>query len=187
MFKVTYINGSLIKSQSNTRMGIFLRIMIGLLNKNPGSISVTKKGHCCTVENSNYCYSLSLLDFCLPYLVLLTTEMLLSVQALLELEMNSDLKASLHELYITGAKVSASFAFFLVSSLFKTHLGKIQGNGRKFLDCFKSYFGSQISQSLNEVHIYRLQPESATKDDFFVMYFCLCFESASQIADGEQS
>ena len=33
-------------------------------------------------------------------------------------------------------------------------VGKIQGDGRKFLDCFKSYFGSQISsQSLNEVHI----------------------------------
>lgn len=96
--------------------------MIELLNKNPGSIGVTKKGHSCTVENSNYCYSLSLLDFCLSCLVLMTTEMLLSFQALLELEMNSDLKASLHELYITGAKVSASFAFFLVSSLFKTPL-----------------------------------------------------------------
>ena len=32
--------------------------------------------------------------------------------------------------------------------------GKIQGDGRKFLELFKSYFGSQISsQSLNEVHI----------------------------------
>ena len=36
-------------------------------------------------------------------------------------------------------------------------LGKIQGDSRKFLDHFKSYFGSQISsQSLNVVHIYRL-------------------------------
>ena len=75
----------------------------------------------------------------------------------------------------------------LPSSLFKTHLSKIQGDGRKFLDCFKSYFGSQISQSLNEVHIYRLQPKSATKGDFVIMYFCLCFESVSWIADGEQS
>ena len=34
--------------------------------------------------------------------------------------------------------------------------GKIQGDGRKFLDRFKSYFGSQISsQSLNEINIYR--------------------------------
>ena len=34
--------------------------------------------------------------------------------------------------------------------------GKIQGDGRKFLDRFKSYFGSQISsQSLNEIHICR--------------------------------
>ena len=37
----------------------------------------------------------------------------------------------------------------------KKSLGKIQGDGRKFLDV--SYFGSQISsQSLNEVHIYQL-------------------------------
>ena len=43
-----------------------------------------------------------------------------------------------------------------------------QGNGRKFLDRFKSYFGSQISlQSLNEVHIYRLQPKSATQGEFY--------------------
>ena len=46
---------------------------------------------------------------------------------------------------------------------------KIQGDGRKFLDRFKSYFGSQISsQSLNDVHIYRLEPKSATKGDFYI-------------------
>ena len=51
-------------------------------------------------------------------------------------------------------------------------LGKIQGDGRKFLNRFKSYFGSQISsQSLNEIHIYRLQPKSATKDDSFSHIF----------------
>ena len=34
-------------------------------------------------------------------------------------------------------------------------LGKVQGDSRKFLDHFKSYFGSQISsQSLNEIRIY---------------------------------
>ena len=50
-------------------------------------------------------------------------------------------------------------------------VGKIQGDGRKFLDRLKSYFGSQISfQSLNEVHIYRLQPKSATKDEVFVVF-----------------
>ena len=50
---------------------------------------------------------------------------------------------------------------------------KIQGDGRKFLDRFESYFGSQISsQSLNEVNIYWLQPKSATKGEFFI-YFCL--------------
>ena len=50
--------------------------------------------------------------------------------------------------------------------------GKIQGDGRKFLDRFKSYFGSQISsQSLNEVHIYQLQLKSATKGEFFSYIF----------------
>ena len=53
-------------------------------------------------------------------------------------------------------------------------VGQIQGDGWKFLDRFKSYFGSQISsQSLNEVHIYRLQLESATKGDFFHIFLCL--------------
>ena len=55
---------------------------------------------------------------------------------------------------------------------FATSEGKIQGDGRKFLDRFKSYFGSQISsQSLNQAHIYRLQPKSATKGDFFSHIF----------------
>ena len=55
-----------------------------------------------------------------------------------------------------------------------TDLGKIQGDGRKFLDRFKSYFGSQISsQSLNDVHIYRLQPKSAAKDDLFHIFLSL--------------
>ena len=51
--------------------------------------------------------------------------------------------------------------------------GKIQGDSRKFLDRFKSCLGSQIeiSQSLNEVHIYRLQPTSARKGEFFVYNF----------------
>ena len=61
-------------------------------------------------------------------------------------------------------------------------LGKIQGDSRKFLDRFKSYFGSQISsQSLNEVHICRLQPKSATKGEFFsssYFVFDCQFESA---------
>ena len=61
-----------------------------------------------------------------------------------------------------------------------TVIGKIQGDGRKFLERFKSYFGSQIaSQSLNEVHIYPLQPKSATKGEFFSHIFVFdCFESA---------
>ena len=49
---------------------------------------------------------------------------------------------------------------------------KIQADGRKLLDRFKSYFGSQISsQSLNEVQICRLQPKSATKGVFFSLIF----------------
>ena len=59
--------------------------------------------------------------------------------------------------------------------------GKIQGDGRKFLDRFKSYLGSQISsQSLNEIHIFQLQPKSATKGEFFsyIFVFDCQFESA---------
>ena len=51
------------------------------------------------------------------------------------------------------------------------HLGKILGDGRKFLDRFESYFRLQISQPLNEVHIYRLQPKSATKGELFPHIF----------------
>ena len=59
-----------------------------------------------------------------------------------------------------------------------TGTGKIQGDGRKFLARFKSYFGSQISsQSLNEVRIYRLQPKSATKGDFFHIFLSLIVSS----------
>ena len=46
---------------------------------------------------------------------------------------------------------------------------------------FKSYFGSQVSsQSLNEIHIYRLQPKSATKGDFlkYIFVFDCQFELA---------
>ena len=60
-------------------------------------------------------------------------------------------------------------------------MGKIQEDGRKFLDRFKRYFGSQISsQSLNEIHIYRLQPKSATKGDFcsYNFVFDCQFETA---------
>ena len=53
----------------------------------------------------------------------------------------------------------------------ESETGKIQGDGRKFLDRFESYFGSQISsQSLNEVYIYQLQPKSPTKGDFFHIF-----------------
>ena len=55
--------------------------------------------------------------------------------------------------------------------------GKIQGDGSKFLDRFKNYFGSQISQSLNEVHIYRLQPKSATKSVFVFVFFRIFLSS----------
>ena len=69
--------------------------------------------------------------------------------------------------------------------LSKMLLGKIQRDGRTFLDCFKSYFWSQISsQSLNEVHIYWLQPKSATKGECFFSYIFLfdChYVSSSQL------
>ena len=67
--------------------------------------------------------------------------------------------------------------------------GKMQGDGQKFLDRFKGYFWSQISsQSLNEVHIYRSQPKSATKGEFLKYVFVFdCFKSASRIANGERS
>ena len=59
-----------------------------------------------------------------------------------------------------------------------SHKGKIQGDGRKFLNRFKSYLGSQISpQSLNDVHIYRLQPKSAAKGDFFHIFLSLIVSS----------
>ena len=64
----------------------------------------------------------------------------------------------------------------------ETFLVKIQGDGRKFLDRFKSYLGSKISsQSLNEIHIYRLQPKSARKDDFFHMLLSLIVSSRRRI------
>ena len=55
--------------------------------------------------------------------------------------------------------------------------GQMQGDGRKFLDCF-SYFGSIISQSLNEIHVYRLQPKSATKCEFFHIFLSLVVSSS---------
>ena len=55
---------------------------------------------------------------------------------------------------------------------------KIQGDGRKFLDRFKSYFGLQISsQSLNEIYIYQLQPKSATKGEFLHIFLSLIVSS----------
>ena len=57
-------------------------------------------------------------------------------------------------------------------------LGKIQGDGRKFLDRFKSYLKSQISsQSLNDVYIYQLQPKSATKGEFFHIFLSFIVSS----------
>ena len=61
------------------------------------------------------------------------------------------------------------------------HSGKIQEDGRKLLDHFKSYFRSQISsQSLNEIHICRLQPKSksATKGEFLFLFVSLIVSSS---------
>ena len=50
---------------------------------------------------------------------------------------------------------------------------KIQGDGWKFLDCFKSNFGSQISsQSLNEILSANHAQNPQQKVIFFI-YFCL--------------
>ena len=52
------------------------------------------------------------------------------------------------------------FLLFIFNDIDTTAIGKIQGDGRKFLDLLKRYFGSQISShSLNEIHIYRLKPK----------------------------
>ena len=70
--------------------------------------------------------------------------------------------------YPRGIRNSISAHTACRNSQYNQPVGKIQGDGRKFLDRFKSHLGSQISsQSLNEVHIYRLQPKSGTKGDFF--------------------
>ena len=61
-------------------------------------------------------------------------------------------------------------------------VGKIQGDGQKFLDRFKSYFGLQISsQSLNEIYIYQLQPKSTTKCDLFHIFLSLIVSSSQRM------
>ena len=51
-----------------------------------------------------------------------------------------------------GVYVPCIYTYIHASQVRVTVGGKIQGDGRKFLDRFKSYFGSQISsQSLNAV------------------------------------
>ena len=69
-----------------------------------------------------------------------------------------------------------TYELLIIMVSFVNIQGKIQGDGRKFLDRFKSYFGSQISQSLNEVHIYRLQSKSTIKDDLFFFIYIFVFD-----------
>ena len=58
----------------------------------------------------------------------------------------------------------------------------VYGDGRKFLDRFKSYFGSQISsQSLNEIHICRLQPKSTAKGECFHIFLSLIVSSSRRM------
>ena len=94
---------------------------------------------------------------------------------------------------MTGPAFDSPFLFFCpVLLLFMSWGGgggKIQGDGWKFLDRFKSFLGPQISsQLLNKVHIYRLQLKSATKGKkiSYILVF-VCFKSVSQIANGERS
>ena len=49
-------------------------------------------------------------------------------------------------------------------------------------DRFKSYFGSQISsQSLNEIHICRLQPKSTAKGECFHIFLSLIVSSSRRM------
>ena len=73
----------------------------------------------------------------------------------------------------------AVILFQILKKLKTRKLGKIQGDGWKFLDRLKRSFGSKISsQSLNEIHIYWLQPKSATKCDFFHIFLSLIVSSS---------
>ena len=68
--------------------------------------------------------------------------------------------------------------------------GKIRGDGRKFLDRFKSYFGLQISsQSLKLMRSistnYSRNPQQMVS--FSHVFVFDCFELASWIANGEMA
>ena len=60
-------------------------------------------------------------------------------------------------------------------------LGKIQRDGRKFLDRSKLFWSQISSQSLNEIHICRLQPKSATKGEFFHIILSLIVSSSGRM------
>ena len=80
--------------------------------------------------------------------------------------------------YTQKSKRSCEYTELTAKIKKKKKKSKIQGDGRKFLDSFKSCFGSQISsQPLNEVYIYQLQPKSATKGDFFHIFLSLIVSS----------
>ena len=84
-----------------------------------------------------------------------------------------------------GVRTGQIFSVFLTVRLsFLVKSKETVGNSWSVL----SYFGSQISQSFIVVHIYRLQPKSATQCDFvsYILVF-KCFESASRIANGERN
>ena len=64
--------------------------------------------------------------------------------------------------------------------------GQIQGDVRKFLERFKSYFGSQISRSLKKRSLSTDYSQNLQqKVIFFLIYVFDCFES--RIANGERS
>ena len=61
---------------------------------------------------------------------------------------------------------------------------KIQGDGRKFLDGVLTelfWVKNIITIIKNEIHIYRLQPKSATKDDFFHIFLSLIVSSSRRM------
>ena len=85
-------------------------------------------------------------------------------------------------IFFTGTGETFTGKKLAYAGLAEALKGKTQGNDRKFLDRFKSYFGSQISsQSLNEIHICRLQPKSATLVDFFHMFLSSIVSSSRRM------
>ena len=83
---------------------------------------------------------------------------------------------------VTSVSVTVIIKSWILKKYVNSWFGKIQGDGRKFMDHLKSYFWSHISsQSLNEIHICWLQPKSATKGELFHIFLSLIVSSSQLI------